>query len=1007
MSDSPRSSANLLVGVTRKFTWPNPIAGEPNTETWAAGWPKHDAPALLESMSLEQALTREFRYPAFLVQYAPTKYRLGKELWTTPGALAKVGNSAVMEITAFDADAPGHGKRSHEQSVLVEEWWSEEILKVERLLLDIPGLYVYRSVGGYRIVGILPKSWGISSEQGCKDWTRKYHAWANFLNRVYQIKVDHLGDWGRLQRVPHDSRDFANPTRLECIGDPRDVGVWDPELHNEDWPEIVTVKENRQVTEGDPLLMQLVRTRGLLQEQTDDPHEWRMTCPRVDLHSPQGGLKDYPGKTHLYTNQGKIGAIWCQSDGCKQAHATPQSWLDEFSKEEKQAAKKALGWSTLQEPERVTYEKLRADLPQSVVSILQDGLDEGKPQKTIQSCIHQCVCQMVRKGYTPEQVLGVLTDAKEAPGISAHVNRQEDPEWYVEKALERARESITAEAANPTALTTKPPATVDLKTVELIGATDKLKKAVAQWRAGGELKEEKAFVKWIFEMFPDKATNIVGQQLGEKYMALLPKSKPKDAADTLDGNNFYELIDRACEKLPKTKSNQSELYVWENGKYRRVEKSDYQVMVRKALSEFTIVSGSDNPTYGLLKRHVNEITQSILEENDAEMSSDELVLFRNGYLKDGVLHPSNPDIFQVGGPDCNYTPGAKCPLWLKFLSEQWAKDSSSIALLQEIMGLLLVDDISFQSCFVMIGPPRSGKGTIMRVIKKLTGPEYSASFTVMLFSKNFGLQNFVGKTNAIAGDVRGPFHPNTRALAKESILSITGGDDQYIDRKFLGARSLALRVRLFLNFNDIDDVRELLLDTKGATAARLRALCTTISFAGREDMKLDEKLYTELAGIANWALEGLQRLRKQGFTMNEATQKLRESTKLSNVKEFLNDMMRDDKVLSFAKPISGPYVYGLYKKWCEGQGIKPKSARGFATQVTDAVPHVLFTDHARHCAYREESYKCPNRARFFVPVGGLETIDCYCIEHYSSPTEEEERQASREEAPASNEAPNF
>jgi putative DNA primase/helicase len=58
--------------------------------------------------------------------------------------------------------------------------------------------------------------------------------------------------------------------------------------------------------------------------------------------------------------------------------------------------------------------------------------------------------------------------------------------------------------------------------------------------------------------------------------------------------------------------------------------------------------------------------------------------------------------------------------WLWFLDQLWPGDPQSIEMLQDTFGLLLTGDTSHQKAFLLVGPKRSGKGTIARVL--LIGP---------------------------------------------------------------------------------------------------------------------------------------------------------------------------------------------------------------------------------------------------------------------------------------------
>ena len=497
-----------------------------------------------------------------------------------------------------------------------------------------------------------------------------------------------------------------------------------------------------------------------------------------------------------------------------------------------------------------------------------------------------------------------------------------------------------------------PPPAFDLRSAKLLTATKKIRQDRDRHFRGEGMENPRALVKYLAETLGDAARDVVKGQLGEEFLALMPKK----ATTSVNGDDLTAMVAMCKSKMPPVKSCQQKFYVFEGGKYHGVTDHQMSVAVSRAFDGEEVVYGSDsNPKRGLSSRHISEIVHWYRNNTDSEMCTEEVVLFRNGYLMGGKLHPSDPNLFAIGGPDCNYVPNARCPQWLAFLGQQWSDDPASVMLLQELMGLYLVDDVSFHTLTAFYGPTRSGKGTIIRLLEKLVGKEYTCSFSVGTITSNFGCSNMLGKTLATCADARGPWDVRIRSAARERILGVAGGDTMNVDRKFKEAEDAQLRVRLLMAFNDVGDLTTLLMDGKGATAARIRALQFNQSFFGREDRDLDNKLASELPGIALWALEGLARLRKQGFTMNEATQTLRGHMKMTPVAEFLADS-------EVEYPIASSVLYEMYRVWCKEQGIdKPVIAKFFCPQVVDAANNIEYTEHQHRCSHPG----CNKKSRFF------------------------------------------
>lgn len=226
----------------------------------------------------------------------------------------------------------------------------------------------------------------------------------------------------------------------------------------------------------------------------------------------------------------------------------------------------------------------------------------------------------------------------------------------------------------------------------------------------------------------------------------------------------------------------------------------------------------------------------------------------------GAIHPPTPRFFCPYALDYDFDLSAPEPArWFAFLDSLWGEDLESIATLQEWFGLLLTPDTSHQKILMMIGPKRSGRGTIARVIKALLGGENVANPTLSSLATNFGLAPLIGKPAAIITDARLSNRTDVVQVV-ERLLSISGEDGQTIDRKHLPAVTVKLPTRFTLISNELPR----LMDTSGALAGRLILLRLTRSFFGAEDRGLTAALLQELPGILLWAILGWQRLRDRG-----------------------------------------------------------------------------------------------------------------------------------------------
>src|SRR5262249_51111550 len=102
----------------------------------------------------------------------------------------------------------------------------------------------------------------------------------------------------------------------------------------------------------------------------------------------------------------------------------------------------------------------------------------------------------------------------------------------------------------------------------------------------------------------------------------------------------------------------------------------------------------------------------------------EMVACANGllHLPSGYLSPTTPAFFSFNALDFDFIADAPPPTeWLRFLDSIWCGDMEAIEGLQEWFGYCLTPDTRQQKILLVVGPKRSGKGTIGRVHTALLG----------------------------------------------------------------------------------------------------------------------------------------------------------------------------------------------------------------------------------------------------------------------------------------------
>jgi putative DNA primase/helicase len=371
-----------------------------------------------------------------------------------------------------------------------------------------------------------------------------------------------------------------------------------------------------------------------------------------------------------------------------------------------------------------------------------------------------------------------------------------------------------------------------------------------------------------------------------------------------------------------------------------------------------------NPTKNKVLEVVHALRRKYLISRDWETpcwlrtkrykSAASLVACRNGILnlETRQLRPHDPLLFITNCLPLDYDPQAPKPKrWHQFLEELWPADKDgnydkvAKQTLQEISGYLLTADTGQQKIFLIIGPPRSGKGTIIHVLVSLLGEDNCVFPTLASMSGEFGKWPLIDKKLATITDARISSKADTHRIA-EILLSISGGDPQTINRKNQAFWTGRLRVRFVITTNVLPAIR----DPSGTIATRYILLKLTESFLGREDKTLQATLSTELGGILNWALDGLDRLRKRGYFRLPASSKesIRELEDAAEpVRAFLREWCED----GVKQRVNVKELYRSYRAWAEDAGQQLLAKNAFGRALRGQVPKLRTTGHGAKRAY--------------------------------------------------------
>jgi putative DNA primase/helicase len=403
--------------------------------------------------------------------------------------------------------------------------------------------------------------------------------------------------------------------------------------------------------------------------------------------------------------------------------------------------------------------------------------------------------------------------------------------------------------------------------------------------------------------------------------------------------------------------HQEQLLAWCGGAYSEIEDAKLRTLVYQFLDRaLRVCMYRGVIPFQPNRRLVEELLSALKaqaylpKENTAPMWLDgkgpipakEVIAVQNGilHLPSGRRFQHSPNLFirNVLPVALPKKPG-KAKEWERFLDSIFGKDVESRRTLQEIFGYFLTTDTRQQKIFLIVGPKRSGKGTIARVLIAILGKFNVCGPTLASLGTNFGMSTFLGKQLAIISDARLGKRTDQNLLA-ERLLSISGEDGIDIDRKYKNPLpSVRLSTRLLLLTNELFRIA----DASGAVASRFISIPLTESFYGREDHDLESRLLGELPEILGWAIEGWKRLHARGrFVQSSAAEEL--VRELEDLSSPVGAFFRDQCERVPGTRVQQEVLFNAWRRWAHKRGWdRTGTAQTFGRALRAVLPGLKTT----------------------------------------------------------------
>jgi putative DNA primase/helicase len=430
-----------------------------------------------------------------------------------------------------------------------------------------------------------------------------------------------------------------------------------------------------------------------------------------------------------------------------------------------------------------------------------------------------------------------------------------------------------------------------------------------------------------------------------------------DAGAPYEIAKLFRHILFTANSVPTIHHHHDSFYAWNGNAYPELGETEIRSQLYKFLNQCVIVNpkGETAPYKPNMSRVANVLdglrgASNLSDSVSApawldcvpDLPAADIIACANGllFLPTLDLLPCTPLFFTHNALDFGFDRSAPEPVeWKRFLEQLWLGDQEAIDVLQEIFGYFVTADTSHQKGFLIVGPPRSGKGTIGRILTRLVGADNAVSPTLAGIGTNFGLEPLIGKRAGIISDARLGGKADLPIIA-ERLLSITGEDSITVDRKFKKAWTGRMQIRFLVLTNELPR----LADASGALVSRFIVLMLQQSFLGREDHGIEARLLRELPAILNWAIAGLMRLRERGYFIMPKSSK-EAVNDLEDLASPIGAFLRERCVVQQGRSVGAGRLYKAWCEWCKTQGRDYSgTVQTFGRDLRSAVPGLKTTN---------------------------------------------------------------
>ena len=310
-------------------------------------------------------------------------------------------------------------------------------------------------------------------------------------------------------------------------------------------------------------------------------------------------------------------------------------------------------------------------------------------------------------------------------------------------------------------------------------------------------------------------------------------------------------------------------------------------------------------------------------------SNSVLINFKNGTydFKNNRLRPHSPDDNFTYVLDYDFNPDKKAALWQKFLDEVIPDKEKQMILAEFIASAFVKNDVlKLEKMLILFGVGSNGKSVVFEVITELLGTENISNHNLEALSdkKGYSLAGIENKLLNYSSEL-------SNKINADRVKQLASGEPVEARLPYEQPFFVKNYAKFMFNTNVLPkDVEH----THGFFRRFMIIHFDQIISKDKQDKELPNRIVkSELDGVFNWVLDGLNRLLKnKGFSKCESSEKLVNQYKLTSdsVGEYLNEHNAEKSIKSSVKL---KFLFAEYRRYCIESGYRYVNKSNFEQRV--------------------------------------------------------------------------